>query len=87
MWKRLSVIWMTVRGDARLVWHALRHPATPAWFKGGVALVVLYLLSPVDLIPDVLPIVGAIDDLVIVPLALRWLLARLPMAVRASQRR
>lgn len=36
MWKRLSVIWMTVRGDARLVWHALRHPATPAWFKGGV---------------------------------------------------
>lgn len=47
----------------------------------------LYLLSPVDLIPDMLPIVGAIDDLVIVPLALRWLLARLPMAVRTSQAR
>lgn len=86
MWKRLSVIWTAIRGDARVAWHALRHPATPAWFKGGVALLVLYLLSPVDLVPDALPILGAMDDLVIVPLALRWLISRLPAAARQHQR-
>ena len=86
MWKRLSVIWTAIRGDARVAWFALGDPATPAWFKGGVALLVLYLLSPVDLVPDVLPILGAVDDLVIVPLALRWLISRLPVAARPHRR-
>jgi uncharacterized membrane protein YkvA (DUF1232 family) len=44
--------------------------------------VVLYLVSPIDLIPDMLPIVGVLDDLVIVPMALRWLLSRLPSHIR-----
>ena len=38
----------------------------------------LYVLSPIDLIPDVLPVIGLIDDVVLVPLAIRWLLKRLP---------
>jgi uncharacterized membrane protein YkvA (DUF1232 family) len=36
------------------------------------------VISPIDLIPDVLPIIGVVDDFVIVPLAIRWLLNRLP---------
>jgi len=84
MWKRLSVLWSLVRGDARLLWHALRHPRAPRWLKLGVLGIVLYLLSPVDLIPDVLPVLGVLDDLVLVPLAIRWLLARLPADVRAD---
>ena len=78
MFKRLSLLWTLVRGDARQLWFALRHPAAPTWLKLGTALIVLYVLSPVDLIPDVIPFFGAVDDLVLVPLAIRFLLQRLP---------
>lgn len=82
MWKRLSVIWLAVRGDAKRLWYALGHPESPGWLKAGAAALVLYLVSPIDFIPDVLPVIGVLDDLVIVPLALRWLLARLPAHIR-----
>src|SRR4051812_33337784 len=89
MFKRLTVLWALIRGDALRLWFALRHPAAPGWLKLGTALIVLYVLSPIDLIPDVLPVVGVIDDLVLVPLAIRWLLNRLPpeIAQAAAQRR
>lgn len=84
MWKRLSVIWAVVRGDARVLWHALRHPQAPGWLKLGTLGIVLYLLSPVDLIPDVVPLFGVLDDLVVVPFAIRWLIKRLPPPLRAD---
>lgn len=87
MWKRLSVLWLAVRGDARQLWYALRHPAAPLWLKAGTAMVVLYLFSPLDLIPDVVPFFGVVDDLVLVPLAIRFMLKRLPAAVREHAER
>lgn len=78
MWKRLTVLWSVVRGDARHLWFALRHPASPGWLKLGTAMLVLYLFSPIDLIPDALPFIGVVDDLVLVPLAIRFMLKRLP---------
>ena len=67
-----------LHGDAPKLWFALRHPAAPGWLKLGTALIALYVLSPIDLTPDVLPFIGVVDDLVLVPLAIRWLLKRLP---------
>ena len=88
MWKRLTLLWTVVRGDARRLWFALRHPQSPAWLKWGTALIALYLLSPVDLVPDALPLVGVLDDVVLVPLAIRFLLDRLPPAIaRAADQR
>jgi len=89
MLKRLTLLWTVLRGDARQLWFALRHPASPGWLKLGTALIALYLFSPVDLIPDVLPVIGMVDDLVLVPLAIRWLLKRLPpdIAAAAAKRR
>lgn len=89
MFKRLTLLWTVLRGDARQLWFALRHPDSPSWLKWGTALIGLYLFSPIDLIPDVLPFVGMVDDLVLVPLAIRWLLNRLPpdIAQAASRRR
>lgn len=84
MWKRLSVLWSVVRGDARLLWFALKHPQAPGWLKLGAVGIVLYLLSPVDLIPDVVPVLGVVDDLVLIPLAIRFLLNRLPAHVRTA---
>jgi len=91
MWKRLTVLWSVVRGDARQLWFALRHPGSPGWLKLGTALVVLYLFSPIDLLPDALPLIGVVDDLVLVPLAIRFMLNRLPphiaQAVAGRRRR
>lgn len=87
MFKRLTVLWTLVRGDARQLWFALRHPASPAWLKWGTAAIVLYLLSPIDLVPDAIPFLGVVDDLVLVPLAIRWLLKRLPPELRRDTAR
>jgi uncharacterized membrane protein YkvA (DUF1232 family) len=88
MWKRIALLWTLVRGDARQLWFALRHPAAPGWLKLGTAMIALYLLSPIDLIPDTLPLIGVVDDLVLVPLAIRFLLKRLPADIaRASAER
>jgi uncharacterized membrane protein YkvA (DUF1232 family) len=88
MWKRLTLLWTVLRGDVRTLWFALRHPAAPGWLKIGTALIALYLLSPIDLVPDALPFIGVLDDIVLVPLAIRWLLGRLPPEIaQAAQRR
>ena len=84
MWKRLSVVWSVTRGDARLLWFALRHPQAPGWLKPAVALLVVYVLSPVDLLPETIPLLGVVDDMVLVPLAISFIVKRLPAALRAD---
>lgn len=84
MWKKLSMLWALLRGDARHLWLALRHPLQPRWLKPAVGLMLLYLVSPVDLLPDFIPVLGLVDDLVLLPLAVRFVLDRLPPAVRAD---
>ena len=78
--KRLALLWATVRGDARLLFRALRHPASPPWLKFGVAGIVLFMLSPAG----TFPVIGLVDDVVLVPLAIRFLLNRLPAHLRAD---
>jgi uncharacterized membrane protein YkvA (DUF1232 family) len=84
MWKKLAVLWTLLRSDAVQLWRALRHPLQPRWLKPATALLVLYLLSPIDLLPDFIPLLGVVDDLVLIPLAVRYMLRRLPAAVRAD---
>jgi uncharacterized membrane protein YkvA (DUF1232 family) len=82
MWKRLSLLWTLVRGDLQKLWWALRDPRAPGWLKAATAGLVLYLLSPVDLLPDAIPFLGVMDDVVLLPLAIRWLLGKLPQGLR-----
>jgi uncharacterized membrane protein YkvA (DUF1232 family) len=52
------------------LWRLVRHPATP-WPPKAVALFVLaYALSPIDLIPDFIPVLGLVDDIVLLPLGI-----------------
>lgn len=81
MFKRLTLLWSVVRGDARQLWSALRHPGAPGWLKLGTALLVLYVFSPLDIVPDFIPGLGMLDDIVLVPMAIRWMLKRLPAHV------
>ena len=56
---------------------AIKHPRTPWYAKLLGACVIAYALSPIDLIPDPIPLVGHLDDLVLVPLGIivvRWLI-------------
>ncbi len=82
MWKRLTLLWSVIRGDARLLWFALKHPLAPGWLKPAVALIVIYVLSPLDLVPDTIPVLGLVDDVVLVPLAISFLVKRLPVGLR-----
>jgi uncharacterized membrane protein YkvA (DUF1232 family) len=73
-----------LRNQVTILALAARHPATPWFARLLVVAVVAYALSPIDLIPDFIPIVGWLDDLVLVPLGL-WLAMRLvPRAVWAE---
>lgn len=65
---------------------ALRDPRTPLIAKLVVVLAVAYALSPIDLIPDFIPVLGWLDDLVLLPLLI-WLALRLtPPEVMADSR-
>ncbi|RYY98996.1 MAG: DUF1232 domain-containing protein [Comamonadaceae bacterium] len=86
MFKRLALFWTLFKGDARQLWSALRHPGAPGWLKLGTGLLALYVISPIDLLPDAIPFIGVVDDLVLVPLAIRWMLKRLPAEVAAASK-
>lgn len=66
-----------------LLWFAARDPECPRFIRWLALALVAYALSPIDLIPDFIPVLGWLDELVILPLGLAWLLRRLPPAVRA----
>lgn len=87
MWKRLTLLWSLVRGDARLLWFALRHPLAPGWLRPAVLMVGLYALSPIDLLPDTLPLLGLVDDMVLVPMLMALIVRRLPPALHADFQR
>lgn len=66
------------RNELLLLWRAFNAAGTPLWLKGLMLLVPLYLISPVDLIPDVIPFLGWLDDLVVIPLLVSWIVSLLP---------
>ena len=65
---------------------AARHPETPWYAKLVVAGCVAYALTPVDLIPDAIPVIGLIDDLIFIPLAVALAVRFIPAPVLADCR-
>lgn len=65
---------------------ALRHPGTPASAKVLAGIAVCYALSPIDLIPDFIPVLGALDDLLLLPLLIAFAVKRIPTPVLAECR-
>ena len=66
----------SLKRDTHAVWLAARDPRTPWYAKALGLAVAAYALSPIDLIPDFIPVLGLLDDLLIVPAGL-WLTLRL----------
>jgi len=69
--------WATrIRRDGITLWFACKHPRTPWYVKAMAWFVVAYALSPIDLIPDFIPVLGYVDDLLLLPAAI-WLTIKL----------
>ncbi len=60
----------TLKRDVHALWLAARDPRTPWYVKIIAATVAGYALSPIDLIPDFLPVIGYLDDVVLIPLGI-----------------
>lgn len=71
----------TVRHDALLLFFVWKSTATPKELKGMILLTLLYLVSPLDLIPDFIPFAGVLDDMILVPAAITFLSKLLPPTV------
>lgn len=67
--------------------HAYRDPRTPAAARIVLLLVVAYALSPIDLIPDPIPLLGQLDDLILVPLGVALAIRLVPPEVMRDARR
>ena len=61
----------------RCVRSLLADPTTPRGARIALAGLLVYLASPIDLVPDFLPVIGAIDDVVLTAIVLRWIIRRL----------
>ena len=75
-----------LKAEIFVLYSAARHPETPWYAKLLVAAVVAYAISPIDLIPDFIPVIGYLDDLVIIPLGIALAIKLVPPHVLAECR-
>ena len=83
MWK-LGVLWWKFKKELLMLWAMLRNPAAPGLAKLVALLAAVYIISPVDLVPDVIPILGWIDDGVISILLFKLAFKLLPKEMYES---
>ncbi|WP_428826698.1 YkvA family protein [Azonexus sp. IMCC34842] len=75
-----------LKAETFALYLAARHPDTPWYAKLLVAAIVAYAFSPIDLIPDFIPIIGYLDDLVLIPIGIALAIKLVPPPVLAECR-
>ncbi len=86
MLRRLKDRARAIRRDVHALWLAARDPRTP-WYAKALALAIAaYALSPIDLIPDVIPVLGYLDEVILLPLAIALAVRLVPPALMAEHR-
>ena len=75
-----------LKAETFALYLAARHPRTPWYAKLFVAAIVAYAFSPMDLIPDFVPVLGYLDDLILLPLGIAVALKMIPASVLAECR-
>lgn len=65
-----------------LLFSAMRDARTPWYVKGLVFLVLAYIISPIDIIPDFIPVIGLLDEVILVPIALALIYKLIPVSVK-----
>jgi uncharacterized membrane protein YkvA (DUF1232 family) len=76
-----------LKREVYVLYYAYKHPRVPWYAKVVAACVVAYAFSPIDLIPDPIPILGYLDDLVLLPLGVALVLSLIPDDVLAECRK
>lgn len=75
-----------VRIEAHTAWLVSRDPATPWYARVFGVLIAAYALSPIDLIPDFIPVLGLLDEAVLIPLGIWLFLKLVPAEIYARHR-
>ena len=75
-----------LRAETYALYLAYRDPRTPWYAKAWAGLVLAYAFSPLDLIPDPIPVLGYLDDLILLPLGIALVLRLIPAPVMAECR-
>lgn len=78
MWQRWNQTVKVLKRDILALYWVTQDSRTPRWIKGLVILIVAYAFSPIDLIPDMIPVLGQLDDLILLPLGIALLIYLLP---------
>jgi uncharacterized membrane protein YkvA (DUF1232 family) len=81
MWENLKRWARAMESDGLTLWFCCKHPGTPLLPKILALLVVGYFLSPIDLIPDFIPILGYLDELILLPICIYFILRLIPQPV------
>jgi uncharacterized membrane protein YkvA (DUF1232 family) len=76
----------SIKRDVVALWIAARDPRVPWYAKLTAGCVAAYALSPIDLIPDFIPVIGYLDDLVLVPLGIMAAVRMVPAPLMAEFR-
>jgi uncharacterized membrane protein YkvA (DUF1232 family) len=75
-----------LKAETFALYFAARHPGTPWYAKLFVAGIVAYAFSPIDLIPDFVPVLGYLDDLILIPVGIALAIRMVPPSVLAECR-
>src|SRR5215510_16291823 len=86
MLEKLKARARALKNEAFAVYIAAKDPRTPWYAKALIFFVVAHTFSPIDLIPDFIPILGYLDDLIITPLGLALAIRMIPAEVLAEAR-
>jgi uncharacterized membrane protein YkvA (DUF1232 family) len=70
-----------IKRDGVMLWFASRDPRTPWWLKALAMFVVAYALSPIDLVPDFIPVLGFVDDVLLLPVLIWFIVRHLPAVI------
>ncbi len=86
LWKRLKDSSRELKNQIYALYYASQDGRTPWYAKALAVLVVAYALSPIDLIPDFIPVLGYLDDIIIVPGGIALVLRLIPREVMVEAR-
>ena len=84
--QRLKIWAATLKREVMTLWFACRDPRTPWYAKVLTMLIVAYALSPIDLIPDFIPVLGYLDELILLPVGIYLVLKLVPGEALADAR-
>ena len=86
MLERLKTWAAALKREALVLWFGSRDPRTPLYVKWLAVFIVAYALSPIDLIPDFIPVIGYLDEVILLPGAIWLVLKLMPREVLLDSR-